>query len=223
MKNRYDDILRECNQEILSLCPYKPFLFTIGAHEIKRLYKKGNLVLDLGSGEGDSALPILEITDVPLHLLDISSEMVEISKKNLRAYKARTKFICEDAYDYLKDAPAYNIIFEAWTIHNFKQADKVKMIRAIYENLKPGGAFVVLDKVYPPTGKKELLAQQIARYERYMKPRLAKAITAHEIEDASDAYRMDEKPFMKFLKEVGFTSVEIVDRIERDVVLIARK
>ena len=54
-------------------------------------------------------------------------------------------------------------------------------------------------------------------------PRIAKAIIDHEIEDASDDYRMEEAPLFEMLTDVGFRSVEIVDRVERDIVLVGRK
>ncbi len=223
MKNRYSSLLQKHNQEIIKLCPYNPTLFRIGAYEIARTHKKGQRVLEVGSGEGDSALPILENTNILLDLLDVSPEMIAVCKKNLKPYAARTKFICDDAYSYLKRATSYDTIFTAWTIHNFKQKDKEKLIRTIFENLKPSGTFVLMDKVYPSTGGKELMERQNKRYTKYAEPEVAKAIIAHEIEDASDEYRMDEKSTSRLLKEVGFKSIEIADRIERDIVLIAQK
>lgn len=223
MKNRYDSILRKNNQAILDLVPYNPFLFTVAALEIKKLAKSESRVLELGSGEGDSALPILKRTGVHIDLLDVSKEMIKISKKNLKAFANRTKYICEDAHSYLKEAESYDIIYSAWTVHNFVQKDKKELLKTIYGGLHKGGAFILMDKVYPARGGQELLERQNARYKQYLPAAVSRAITGHEVEDANDTYRLDEKVLFKLLKEIGFKSATLVDRIERDVVIIARK
>lgn len=223
MNNRYDDILRIHNQDILDVVPYNPFLFTLGAFEIRNAATTDSRVLEIGSGEGDSAVPVLRRTDVKLDLLDVSPEMIEISKHTLEEYSERTTFICEDALEYLAKADGYDIIFAAWTLHNFPQDDKKKLLSAIRENLADGGMFILLDKVYPMTGQQELLEHQNARYRKYLSPDIAKAVIAHEIEDASDAFRMDQDTLLATFSEAGFASAEILDRIERDVILVAKK
>jgi ubiquinone/menaquinone biosynthesis C-methylase UbiE len=222
MKNRYIKILRKYNQDILELLPYNPLLFNLTAKEIKGIYKKGARILEIGAGEGDSALPILKHTDASLDLLDVSDEMLATAKKILSSYKNRVRFICEDGYDYLKKSESYDIIFSSMTVHNFNQEDKKRMFEIIYKNLKKGGSFILMDKIYPMKGRKELLKIQIDRYKRYLPKIAAEAITKHEIEDMSDNYRMDEKPLLKLLNQIGFKT-EITQRVERDCILIAKK
>jgi hypothetical protein len=108
------------------------------------------------------------------------------------------------------------------TVHNFNQEDKKRMFEIIYKNLKKGGSFILMDKIYPMKGRKELLKIQIDRYKRYLPKIAAEAITKHEIEDMSDNYRMDEKPLLKLLNQIGFKT-EITQRVERDCILIAKK
>jgi ubiquinone/menaquinone biosynthesis C-methylase UbiE len=223
MKNRYDNLLLTHNQDILDLCPYNPILFIEGAKEIERVYREGARVLEIGSGEGDSALPLLARTSISLDLLDISEEMNTLAAKKLAQYKDRTHFICEDANEYLKRSAAYDIIFAAWTIHNFNQSDKHELLKSVYTNLNVGGIFILMDKVYPMEGRAELLVHQNERYTRYLLPEVVPVIIAHELEDASDEYRMDEVPFLAQLSAIGFSSVTITDRIERDVIIVAQK
>ena len=223
MKNRYDSLLRKHNKEILDLVAYNPFFFTITAKEIKNLYKAGDRILEIGTGEGDSALPVLKETKAKIDLLDVSKEMIAIAKKKFASYKDQTKFICEDAYDYLAKSKPYNIIFSGWTLHNFKKSDKKKLLKAIYKNIAPGGTFILMDKVYPMKGGRNLFDQQNKRYTKYLFPELAAAIIKHEHEDFSDNYRMDEAYMIDLLKQVGFSSVSIIERLERDLVIIAKK
>lgn len=224
MKNRYNNLLRKYNKDIIDLVPYNPFLFILGAKEISKLYKNDCRVLEIGTGEGDSALPILERTEIKLDLLDVSKEMLDKARVKLKAYRDRTKYICEDAYSYLKNSDAYNIIFAAWTVHNFTDVDKEKLIKSIYSNLASNGYFVLMDKVYPKfDGGVDLLKKQNRRFSRYLPPKVSSAIIQHEVMDSKTPYRLDEGYLMKLLKEAGFKSINLVDRVERDIILIAKK
>ena len=104
MKNRYNSKLRKGNQEILKFHPHQ-VLREIVAHEIKKIVKeKNNLkIIDLGCGEGDSTLPILKANPkIKIEALDLSKEMIDISKETLRNFKDRIKFVIEDASTYMK-------------------------------------------------------------------------------------------------------------------------
>ncbi len=223
MKNRYDNLLRKYNQDIIELCPYNPILFRECAKLIAKHHSSATRVLELGSGEGDSALPVLEGTNARLDLLDISPEMNEIAAEKLSKYAKRIRFICRDAHDYLRESESYHIIYSAWTVHNFSQENKKELLETIYKNLADDGIFILLDKVYPAGDREALLKHQNDRYKRFLAPEAAQAIIDHEREDASDEYRMDEAPFLDLMKHAGFSKIEIVDRIERDVLLLASK
>lgn len=223
MKNRYDALLRKYNQAILELCPYNPNLFIESAKIIDSLYREDMRVLEIGSGEGNSALPILERTSVTLDLLDVSPEMNALAEKKLAKFADRTHFVCADAYDYIKESEPYDIIYSAWTIHNFNQADKGRLFEMIYKGLKPNGVFMLLDKVYPSESHESLLEHQNNRYRNFLVPEAAEAIIEHEYEDYSDEYRMEEPVLLDYLKQIGFSKIDLVDRIERDIVLVATK
>lgn len=222
MKNRYIKKLRTNNQDILEVCPHNPFLFFVLSKEIEKIYRKGDSVLEIGTGEGDSVLYVLQNTNINIDLLDASSDFLDIAKKRLKKFNKRLKFIYSDAYDYLKNSKSYNIIFSSMTLHNFNQKDKKVLLEEIYRNLNKGGYFILLDKVYPGENNNKLLEVQIMRYKKYLKPSIAKAISDHEIQDAKDEYRMDESSLLSLLKNIGFSTV-LKERLERDCVIFARK
>ncbi len=222
MKNRYDGILRKYNHQILEAVPYNPFLFVVGAKEIMRLHKKGYRVLEIGSGEGDSTLPLLARSKIKIDMLDVSKEMIDISKKRLQAYAPRINFICRDAYEYLSGTKSYHIIFSGWTLHNFRQEDKRTLVEAIYKNLPKKGTFILLDKVYPKNGR-EIAKNQYARYRRYLPAHAASAIISHERIDETKAYRMTDSSVINLLKAAGFKTVKFIDRVEKDAVVVAQK
>lgn len=222
MKNRYTKILLRQNKEIIMLSPANQALRLVVAFELNKIYSKRKRVLEVGCGEGDSAKYVLERSKASLDLLDVSKDMIKSCKKNLKQFSSRITYVCEDAQDYLLKAKPYNIIFSEWTIHNFVRKDQRNLFETIYNNLVPGGTFILMDKVYPDVGGKKLFETQIKRYV-YLPENTAEEITAHERQDFSNQYRIDERALIADLKRIGFSSVTIKDRVERDVVLIARK
>lgn len=222
MRNRYKDALQTYNRHILELCGANPYLFYVCAYELSARYKKGHRVLEIGCGEGHSAEHLLKRTDFSLDLLDVSAEMLASCKKRLRAFGQRTAYIHADALRYLSNAPSYDVIFSAWTVHNFPQQERRQLLGAIFSNLNAGGTFMLMDKVYPPGNRRTLLQTQNARY-RYLPEVARRAVVAHEKKDATDRYRIDEKPFVSTLKRIGFRNIRIHDRVEREVVLTAEK
>ncbi len=222
MENRYDKKLRQNNQQIIALSPANQTLRLITAKEVAKAYHSKDRVLEIGCGEGDSARYVLEYSKASLDLLDVSKEMISLSKKNLKKFSHRIKYACEDALAYLKRAESYNIIFSEWTIHNFKWDEKLALLESIYKNLAPGGIFILMDKVYPGKEDHQLLIKQLNRY-IYLDPEVAQEITAHEKQDYSKDYRIDEKRLLSLLKKIGFRNSRIADRVERDVVIIASK
>ncbi|MEN9551785.1 MAG: hypothetical protein RI935_162 [Candidatus Parcubacteria bacterium] len=79
-----------------------------------------------------------------------------------------------------------------------------------------------MDKVYPDVGGEALLNLQLNRY-KYLSEAGCKEITEHEKQDYLDEFRMNETNFLDALKQAGFASPVIIDRVERDVVIIAKK
>ncbi len=222
MENRYGQELRDQNKQILALTSGNTLLRFVMALEFKKIYRKGDRVLEIGCGEGDSARPLLEQTPTRMDLLDESASMIRVAKRELGQYTGRLRFITEDCLSYLNRSHPYDIIVSTWTIHNFVWKDKVALFKAIYERLTPGGTFLLMDKIWPNSERERLFRFHIGRY-RYLKPSVYHALARHEKMDFTTRYRMDEGRVLKTLKAVGFRSLRIADRLERDIVLVARK
>ena len=112
-----------------------------------------------------------------------------------------------------------------WVVHNFKQQDRKALFKEIFAKLNDGGKIIVMDKIYPngsEEDRKKMLDVQIKRYD-YLDKELRDEIVAHEKLDYSDDYRMDEPEFINELGAIGFRDIRIMDRVERDVVLVASK
>ena len=225
MQNRYDNILRKNNQLIIDLAPANHILRLITALELKKIAGAKAKVLEIGIGEGDLTKYLIENNpDISLDALDVSAEMINEAKKRLSGNKIN--FICADAFEYLQNYESkYEVIVSAWTLHNFRWEDKQKIFEAIFQKLNSGGHLILMDKVYPDDEKlgKELLEVQQNRYRQYLEKDVAREIIEHEEKDFTSEYRMQEKRLVDCLTTIGYSSIAIADRVERDVVLIAKK
>ncbi len=228
MKNRYVGILEEQNQDLCPLSGADSFIRFVVAKEVGKAVenRKSPKIIDLGTGEGDSARPIFELNPgLFLELLDESSIMIDKAEKSLTKFKDRFKTIVKDANEYLQSHKDYDLITTSWTVHNFVQEDKTKLYKSIYKALKPGGIFIMMDKVYPDDSSeaRKMLDHQLDRYKKYLAGDLQQAILEHEEQDFLDKYIMTESVVNQDLMSAGFNSVELVDRLERDVVYHAIK
>jgi ubiquinone/menaquinone biosynthesis C-methylase UbiE len=222
MKNRYDALLREQHAAIVQISPPSRILWHVAGYEMNRRLPSRSRILELGGGYADSTLPILEHTDAYIDVIDISQDMVQAAKKALHAFAKRTNVECADAYTYLVHAPhAYDGVYSSFTLHNFIRADKMSLISAMYAALKPGGICVTVD-IIPSKDDTLLLKRLLSRY-HYLPEPLATEIIAHTQQDASPSYRMNERWIIDIFKKVGFSRVELIDRIEREAIIIATK
>ncbi|MCA9497488.1 MAG: class I SAM-dependent methyltransferase [Nanoarchaeota archaeon] len=243
-KNRYSGKLMEENQNILNLSPANVTLRlelakTFGGIVNKLEEHLKPLVLEVGVGEGDlSKYLIRETKDVNYEFLDVSFDMLMRARKNLDDefgdYAYDWQFVHNDIETLLRaDCFSPNIITSAWTIHNFSWDFKKKVLGNIYKILKNNymkpykkevsSYFLLMDKIYPDDLdlEEELLERQISRFSNYLG--VNHPIIAHEYQDYQYEYLMKESETIACLEKIGFKDVKILDRIERDVLLVARK
>ncbi len=205
------------------------------ALEIKKILeqKPDAKVLEIGVGEGDLTKYIIKHNSgIVLECLDLSPEMIASAQKMIsmlnRVWR-QTKgisFIQDDVYNFLDKAKdnTYDIITSAWTIHNFTEKDQKRLFEKIYDKLQKDWIMLIMDKIYTDDTQENmrLLRLQNARY-RYLNLEAKNAITIHEMQDYDSNYRMEESRIKLALKETWFRDIQILDRIERDVLLTAKK
>ncbi len=226
MENRYKGKLRVDNQKLIEILPASATLAISTAAELKKIENVSNLkILDVGIGEGNFAEYLFEYNpEIKIDGVDISSEMIESAREKLSG--KNVNLICEDGLKYLRNFDGnYDVIVSSWTIHNFKWKEKIALFKEIYSKLSFGGKMLLMDKIYPDDefGKEFYLVLQNKRYANCLSEDLAKNMLLHEYQDFSDDYRMDEAELIKILKEIGFQNIRIVDRVEREAVLVAEK
>lgn len=120
-------------------------------HLIRKVVEKMNIergqsILDLGSGTGrnDSFIARKIGPEGSILGLDISKEMLNLSRKRCQSYpnvKFREQRI-EMPWTYQEE---FDKVFVSFVLHGFEDAQKVGIINNAYRALKPEGVFYILD------------------------------------------------------------------------------
>ncbi len=231
VKNRYNGILKRYNKDIAALTANDTLKRVVAWYLQTCLWKwSTERVLELGCWEGEMTKHLLDMNkEILIDALDVSPSMIATIKKNLILHHERIQFLCKDIIAWLQDSQWYKYILESQVIHNFPQADKERVFQAIYDSLLPWGKMIITDKIYPNSLKNEklrwanMLRHQQNRYDIGLSSWVAEAIYQHELQDFSDDYRMEEHATKDMLADIWFRDIDIIDRLERDVVLVAGK
>jgi ubiquinone/menaquinone biosynthesis C-methylase UbiE len=159
-------------------------------------------------------------------LTDPSSEMIKAAKRNLKRYRTRTRFEVASAHEFLRPRSEwrYHAIFSSFVVHNFKRRDRFAVFEDCYRALRHGGMLILDESVRVGDKKldRAILRNQIRRY-RYLPKEVADAVVDHIKQDFSAQYRIDEEDLVNELRAIGFRSVKVIDRVEHEALVIARK
>lgn len=113
-------------------------------------------LLDLGCGDGELAANIADVApQARLTLVDGSADMLVAAEQRFRNRSAgeHEVEILQHTFAELIAQPSllgqYDMIVSGFAIHHLYLAEKVALFELIYQRLKPGGAFVNIDTVFP--------------------------------------------------------------------------
>lgn len=123
---------------------YYPCL--IGRVVDKMDIQPGQSILDLGSGTGRNDCFIARKIGCNGNILglDISKEMISLSKKRCRSYP-NVKFGEQRVEIPLTYEEEFDRILASFVLHGFEDAQKIGIVSNAYRALKPGGVFCILD------------------------------------------------------------------------------
>ena len=114
----------------------------------KRLFPSRSNILELGSGTGRLAFPLIR-NSIKYYGLEISKEFCEYTQKKLINKKHRDRIIQGDMRDF-KIKGSFDYIFIAFNtfLHILKNEDAIRCLHCIKEHLADKGEFI-LDIVSP--------------------------------------------------------------------------
>ena len=108
--------------------------------------------LDLGGGHGNLSRIVLErYPNSTSVLLDASGPMLEAAATYLAEFTGRVSFVRGSFAEGLVSGP-FGAIISSLAIHHLATAaEEARLYRSAFESLEPGGCFLNLDLVAPPT------------------------------------------------------------------------
>jgi len=109
-------------------------------------FRKGDSVLDLGSGTGRFACLIKKyIGEESKYVgIDLSEIMVQQAEKRCKDFK-NTHFFSGRIEEELPLTEHFDEVFISFVLHGFTQENRIKIIKNAYKRLRAGGKFIILD------------------------------------------------------------------------------
>ena len=120
-------------------------------HLIRKVVDKmdiqpGQSILDLGSGTGRNDSFIAQKIDPEGRILglDISKEMLSLSRKRCQSYP-NVEFREQRIEMPLTYQEEFDKVLISFVLHGFEDVQKIEIISNTYQALKPGGVFCIFD------------------------------------------------------------------------------
>ncbi|NER02882.1 MAG: class I SAM-dependent methyltransferase [Okeania sp. SIO3C4] len=127
-----------------------------------------NNFLDLGCGDGILGQAILsQYPNSQGVFLDFSEAMIEAAKSKVAEnYQANLEFINQDYglpewVNKIKEKAPFDVVVSGFSIHHQPDLRKQEIYQEIYQLLKPGGLFLNLEHVAPPSKLIEQLFDEL--------------------------------------------------------------
>lgn len=166
--------------------------------------------IDLGCGTGAVSKLVMEAyPETRLTCLDMTEKMMDVAKERLADHE-NVRYVLSDLHRFRFDGP-YDVVISSLALHHIvTDRDKKIIYGRIFEALAPGGSFYNADLV--SGSDDDLQHLYMERWKEYMYQSFPREeidhvqIPRYEKED-SPAKLMDH---LRWLKEAGFTSVDVV-------------
>jgi len=179
-------------------------------------------ILDIGAGTGLlSALVLEKFPGATLTLLDISENMLAVARQRF-SHRDNVRYLVSD-YSRSPLGGSYNLVFSALSIHHLTTGDKRQLFQKIFTALKPGGMFINADQA---DGETPLFRRMYLDYwNDFMKSGPLSEKERLEILRRRDTLDRNEKLSLQlaWLKEAGFSDVDVVYKNRTFFVSVARK
>jgi tRNA (cmo5U34)-methyltransferase len=179
-------------------------------------------ILDIGAGTGLLSAYMLEkFPQAHLTLVDIAENMLEMAQQRFSG-REHTRYVVSD-YSTGDLGGPYDLACSALSIHHLATEDKCRLFKRIFSALKPGGMFVNADQA---DGETPYFRQRYLEYwNEFLRKGQMTESQQKEILKRRDELDRNEKlsDQLVWLRETGFSDVDIVYRNRTFIVTVARK
>jgi ubiquinone/menaquinone biosynthesis C-methylase UbiE len=192
-------------------------------------------VLEIGSGTGEctqrilESLPSVEITAIDN---DVSLQKKAREKSYSRFRHSSVEFQLSDALGFLTEAVQsqrlWDFVVAGFTLHNWECAYRSKVLQNIFQIIRPGGWFVMVD--YFPENHAEAI-DAFTKHITWLQTTSNSSVNAdlrsfwvtHTLEDMNPKRLMYEQSAISELKQLGFSLVESHRITKLEAVVSTRK
>lgn len=191
-------------------------------------------IVELGGGTGITTLSILTAREAAtVFSIDNEPTMQSQAKKHLKKWadEERLFFCSDDALTALENlaTDSVDIVASAYTLHNFQNTYRQKVIEEIFRVLKPGGQFINGDRysLDDISGHTRVVQQEVSSYFKILtkanKLDLLESWIVHLFNDESENHIMRESLALNQLREIGFSQINLSHRMEANALVTAIK
>jgi tRNA (cmo5U34)-methyltransferase len=221
IKNAFDTIATDYDTQRKYIIPLMDEFYgaAVWAAESE---KKNPAILDIGAGTGLlSALILAKFPGASMTLMDISEKMLGVARERFAGRKD-IRFIVSD-YSKADLGGPYDIACSALSIHHLGAEEKRQLFHRIFPSLRHGGIFVNADQA---DGETPYFRQRYLEYWNIFLQNGPLNDGQHEeILKRRDTLDRNEKLSVQlaWLRECGFTDVDVVWKNRTFIVTVARK
>jgi tRNA (cmo5U34)-methyltransferase len=180
------------------------------------------VILDVGAGTGLlSAMILQKFPGARMTLMDIAINMLEVAKERFKG-RENIRYVVSD-YSVSDLGGPYDLVCSALSIHHLAPEDKQKLFMRIFSALKHGGMFVNADQA---DGETPYFRERYMEYwTDFMKNGPLNTEENREILKRRETLDRNEKLSVQlaWLRDAGFSDVDIVYRNRTFIVTVARK
>jgi len=171
-------------------------------------------ILDLGCGTG------LELDEIFKRLPNVSVVGIDLTQAMLDKLREKhpdkhIELICGNYFDVHLGENRFDIAISFQTMHHFSHAEKVELYRKIHRALRPKGQYIECDYMVTEQSVEDELFAENARIRREMN------IPEGELYHFDTPCTIDNQIAM--VKKAGFSSANMVWRMENTTIIVAKK
>jgi toxoflavin synthase len=174
---------------------------------------QGKAVLDLACGEGRYCRTLKQRGAARVVGVDISSQMIKLAEQQETQASLGIDYICRDVLE-LGKIGEFDLVVASFLL-NYAQSKEqlIKMCRTVFDNLKPGGHFILLNENFNQA------PQDFHGYERYgyaktmAEPYQEGSVITYTISTGTDelqfeGYYWSKETYQMAFATAGFTDVQ---------------
>lgn len=206
----FNDFSKNYTKDMIACVPHYLELLSSFVNCLPEKFKPKS-ILDLGCGNGNvSALLMQKFPDATYTLVDASSEMINLCRKQFSSYNVI--YVNNYFRDFSFIIDKYELVVAGFSLHHCDEVEKQSIFNNIYKSLKKGGVFSYSDLMISKTNPEH--EELLSEWEKFVNKSFPDGekwtwiMEHYEAFDKPTDYNMQ----IDYLRNAGFHNVETLFR-----------